>query len=212
MKFFPSKYVRCLGLLLALVTLTAALAVPAGAVYSDDYAQWKQGDPEWNEAPAWSGSYTTFLANSGCWVTSVSMLLRHYGVVDGDVEDFNPWICAGELAAGGALLNSGDMVLSQVGSVYPGFDCAGEYGFSYDRLYELFDGGYACAVLINGGGHMVAVKDILSDGTVEIMDPGSDKTTLDQCSGLAEIICFGPVERETDLLPIAAPQSTPAVS
>lgn len=213
MKFSHSKMIRCITLLLVLAALTAALTVPAGAAGSDDYTQWKQGDPEWNQSPAWSGGYSSFMANSGCWVTSLSMLLRHYGQVSEDADEFNPWICAKTLANGGALLGSGDMVLSMVGSVYPDFDCAGEYGFSYSRLEELFDEGYACAVLINGGGHMVAVKDILPDGTVEIMDPGSDKTLLSECSGLSEIICFGPVERpEPASVGLTGPESTPAVS
>ena len=133
------------------------------------------------------------MRNSGCWVTSVAMLLRHYGAASEDPEVFNPFICCGELYAAGALTGGGDMVLRRVGEAYPGFDYAGEWSYSLDRLRELYDGGYACAVLINGGRHMVAVTAVGEDGTVEILDPASDKTSLSECSGVTTIYAFGPV-------------------
>lgn len=201
----------CALLVMALL-LCGAAAVRADALASDDYSQWRQADDEWNESAAWPGGWSSFIRNSGCWVTSVSMLLRHYGVVEGDVEEFNPWICAGELYAAGALLGNGDMVLSMVGSAYPGFDYAGEYSYSFSRLQQLYEDGYACAVLINGGRHMVAVKSVSDDGTVEIMDPASDKATLAECSGVTTIYCFGPIETEEAESTYAASEVQPAVS
>ncbi len=205
--------VRYIGLFLALALLVCgAGAVRADALASDDYTLWRQYDPEWNESPAWPGGWSSFMGNSGCWVTSVAMLLRHYGVVEGDVDEFNPWICCGELYAAGALTGGGDMVLGMVGEAYPGFDCAGSYSYSFDRLQELYDEGYACSVLINGGRHMVAVKAVLEDGTVEIMDPASDMTTLAECSGVTTIYCFGPIEQTQGIETPVVLAMTPEIS
>ena len=167
-------------------------AVRAGALASDDYTQWKQADEEWNETAPWTGTSAGFMARSGCWITSVSMLLRQYGLVSEDLEEFNPWICAGELYAAGALTWSGDMVLRNVDAAYPGFHYVGTYGYSFSLLQELFEEGYACALLVKGGGHMVAVRDVLEDGTVEIMDPGWEHTTLSEWGGATEIVVFDP--------------------
>ena len=186
-------HIRRIGLLLAVIALAGCLTVPAAALASDDYTEWRQGDPEWNETPAWSGGWSSFIQNSGCWVTSIAMLLRHYGVETGDVSEFNPWIFCNELAAAGGITGSGDMRLSVIEEVYPEFAYAGEYAYSHEKLLELFDAGYACAVLINGGGHMVAVKYVTEDDA-EIMDPASDAELLSECGGVTTIYCFGPLE------------------
>ena len=190
-------YRRTLGLLLALATMISCvtlLPASADALAGSDYTQWRQDDPEWNETAAWSGGWSSFLASSGCWVTSISMLLRQYGLVSSDVDEFNPWICCGILAEHGALLDSGDMVLSQLGEAFPGFDYVGDYSYSVDTLREKLSEGYACSILVNYGGHMVAVRGVLEDDTVVVMDPGSDCTELDDFGGSAvTILCFGPV-------------------
>jgi len=100
----------------------------------------------------------------------------------------------GILAEHGALLNSGDMVLSQLGSAFPGFSYAGDCDYSLENLREKLAAGYACAILVNYGGHMVAVRSVLEDDTVVIMDPASDRTSLDEYGGSAtSILYFGPV-------------------
>ena len=212
---FSKLTIRMMGLLLALATLVgcgALLMSPAAALASDDYTQWKQGDEEWNESPAWPGGWSSFLSSGGCWVTSISMLLRQYGLVSGDVDEFNPWICCGILAENGALNGNGDMVLSRLGDAFPGFSYVGDCDYSLEALKEKLAEGYACSVLVNYGGHMVAVRGILEDGTVVVMDPGSDRTTLDEFGDSAvTIMYFGPVRSAAETLE-AAPQNTPAVS
>ncbi len=180
--------------LLALFSLTL-LPLSADATASDNYLEWRQYEEEWNESPAWSGGYSSFLRNSGCWVTSISILLRQYGLVSSSVDEFNPWICCGILAEHDALLGSGDMVLSRVGDAFPGFSYAGGVDYSVETLREKLHEHYACAVLVNHGGHMVAVRGVLEDDTVVIADPASDATTLDQFGGSeTEILCFGPLQ------------------
>ena len=207
MKRIRNRSIRYIALTLALCALlsvTPLMRTGADALASDDYTQWKQDDAEWNSAAAWSGSYAGFLAKSGCWITSISMLLRQYGLVSEDVDEFNPWICAGTMFSAGALTGGGLTVLGMVGEAFPGFDYAGTYSYSFDRLRELFGEGYACALLVRGGGHMVAVKDVLDDGTVEILDPGWDYTTLAEWGGATEIIAFGPIERTEEKRVIAS--------
>ena len=206
MKRIRNRSVKYIGLTLALCVLLSAsplLNTGADALASDDYTQWKQSDAEWNTAAAWPGSYAGFLADSGCWITSISMLLRQYGLVSEDVWEFNPWVCAGEMYGAGALTGGGLTVLGMVGTAFPGFDYAGTYTYSFGTLKELFDAGYACALLVKGGGYMVAVRNVRIDGTVEILDPGWDYTLLSQWGGATEIIAFGPIE-QTDAEPAAA--------
>ena len=199
MKRIRNHIGKTIGLALALCVLLSAsplLSTGADALASDDYTLWKQSDADWNSSAAWPGSYPGFLANSGCWITSISMLLREYGLVSSDVDEFNPYVCAGDLYSAGALTSGGLTVLGMVGEAYPGFDYAGTYSYSFDRLKELYDAGYACALLVKGGGHMVAVSGVLDDGTVKILDPGWDYTTLAEWGGATEIIAFGPIETE----------------
>jgi hypothetical protein len=69
------------------------------ATAGNDYTQWRQSDPAWNQSEAWPASEypnatTRYMSGGGCLVTSIAMLLRQYNIVTtSDVNSFNPWIC-----------------------------------------------------------------------------------------------------------------------
>ena len=186
---------RILSMLLALVMLATLLPTNAFAVASNDYTQWRQSDPEWNQAEAWPASQypnasMRWMRNAGCLVTSVAMLLRHYGVVTTtDVNSFNPWICNNALKAAGAFTSAADMYWDGVKKAYPGFVYVGQKSYSKATLASLYSQGYACIVGVNNNGHYVAVKSANSSGAV-IMDPGWGYTSLSSFSSVNTIVYY----------------------
>ena len=186
---------RLLSILLATVMVLTMLPVTAMATASNDYTQWRQGDPEWNQAEAWPAdeypnASMRWMRNAGCLVTSVAMLLRHYGVVTAtDVNSFNPWICNNALKAAGAFTSGADMYWDGVRKAYPGFVYVGQKSYSKETLASLYSQGYACIVGVNGNGHYVAVKSANSSGAT-IMDPGWGYTSLSSFSSVNTIVYY----------------------
>lgn len=161
----------------------------------NDYTNWKQNDPEWNQQEAWPASQypnatIRRMSGAGCAVTSIAMLLRHYGVItSSDVNVFNPWICNETLKNAGAFNSAADLYWN-LNNAYPGFVYQDQVGYSLPMLTSLYNRGYACMVKVNGSGgydHFVAVRNV-SGSTVSIMDPGSSATNLNAYSSKKLII------------------------
>lgn len=183
-------------LILAFAMMISIL--PAGASAAvDDYTQWKQYDPEWNQSEAWSwqdypGASLRTLGAGGCLVTSIAMLLRHYDVIaETDLNAFNPWICNEALKAAGAFDSEADLIYAYVENAYPGFVYQDCIGYDLSTLKSLMNDGYACIVKVNGRQHYVAVKNIDGDNVV-IMDPGSEATSLSAYGGASSILYYAP--------------------
>lgn len=195
------KTVISLILVLALLCSVFPASVSAAAV--DDYTQWKQYDPEWNQAEAWiwqeyPDATIHTMRGAGCLVTSIAMLLRHYDVIENvDLDAFNPWICNETLKAAGAFNSEADLIYGYVENAYPGFVYQDCIDYDLSALKNLMDDGYACIVKVSGRQHYVAVNTIVDDDVV-IMDPGSDATSLSAYGGGSYILYFAPtpVKRE----------------
>lgn len=189
-----------ISLILVLALMYSVLPARASAAAVDDYTQWKQYDPEWNQCEAWSwedypGASLRTLGAGGCVVTSIAMLLRHYDVIaENEVDSFNPWICNEALKAVGAFDSNADLIYDYVENAYPGFSYQGWTGYDLATLKSLMDEGYACIVQVSGSGgwyHYVAVNTIDGDNVV-IMDPGSEATSLSDFGGVYSILYFAP--------------------
>lgn len=179
---------KTLCILLSLVILfSTVLLVPndAYAYYvsasaTNDYTTWKQTSSTWGEATPWPNADRPKFGDAGCWITSVAILLRHYGVVnESDVNKFNPLICNNQLMKYDVIDTAGDWHnLDKMSSAYPGFSYVGEKGYSFSTLKSLYEQGYACIVHeTREEGHYVAVKSVSSSGVV-VMDPGCNTTNL----------------------------------
>ena len=157
--------------------------IPCAMAASNDYTTWRQSDSAWNQSVAWPASQypaatMRYMREAGCLVTSIAMLLRHYNVVtDSNVNNFNPWKCNEALKSAGAFNSAADLIWGSISKAYPGFQYAGNAGYSASTLYDLYSRGYACIVAVNGYGHYVAVKSATSSASV-IMDPGWGYSSL----------------------------------
>ena len=188
---------RLLAMILVLVMLLSLVPSSAFATASNDYTQWKQFDPEWNQTEAWPASRypdatMRWMKEAGCAVTSVSMLLRHYNVVtDSNVNNFNPWICNTALGNAGALNSAADIVWGNISNAYPGFVFMNIVSYSAETLVSLYNQGYACIVGVNYNSHYVAVRSATNTSNIVIMDPGkSNNTSLSAYGGLSSIVYF----------------------
>lgn len=191
------RFLCVLLVLLLLVSILPFSGMETAAYYdtgyaTSDYTNWKQTSTQWASASPWPGTSSKF-GDVGCYITSVAILLRHYGVVsDSDLNLFNPLICNDALMAVGAITDEADLIPSAISRAYPGFVYAGTRSYSLDTLKSLMDSGYACIVqnVKNGGSHFIAIRSV-SGSTVTMMDPGSSSTNLTaQYSGLTNIVYY----------------------
>lgn len=179
-KYYIKK--RILSFILA-VCLAVPMLTGTASAASNDYTTWKQYDNAWGNAVAWPRSQypnatMRTLGEAGCLVSSIAILLRHYGVVtESDVNRFNPWTVNEQLKANGCFDSAADLIWNRVKKAYPGFQYAGKKNYSLSALTDLYKKGYACIVQINNGMHYVAIRSI-NGSTVKMMDPGSRNTTL----------------------------------
>lgn len=194
---------RVICLVLCLIALVNVLAVGAGAAAVDDYTQWKQYDPAWNQTEAWpaaqypNASLHT-MREAGCLVTSIAMLLRHHNVVMEDGSSFNPGICCDKMKEAGVFNNAADIVFERVAWAYPGFAFAGIKSYSFSKLKELFEDGYACILQVNGSNgyyHYVAVQNIVGSD-VYLMNPGAANSTLAELGAAYQIIVYAATPAE----------------
>lgn len=207
----------------ALAALLAAALIPAGltnissiqAKADSDYRQWKQYDPEWNQAKAWPRSHFpantesyAYMHQAGCLVTSISMLLRHYDVIKTDnVEEFNPWICNEKLKAAGAFTTGARLTFEKVSKAFPDFVYAGYEPYTPQRVSDLYNQGHALVGFVqtnSATGHYVAISDATDPNNIEIYDPDSDYTRLDQWGRVFGIVIFRPAN---GVKPDRAPKS-----
>lgn len=172
---------RIIAWLLVVVILVPFTPMRVNAA-SNDYTTWKQGDPAWNQKEAWPRSqYRTAsmrtMREAGCVVTSIAMLLRQHNVVtEPDVNKFNPWIFNEQLKAYGCFDNSANLYWGRVSKVYPSFKYVGSKSYSLANIRSLYNSGYACVIKVNSY-HYVALRSV-NGSTVNIMDPGYNRTTL----------------------------------
>lgn len=132
------------------------------------------------------------MCQSGCLVTSLAMLLRHYeAVTDSNVNSFNPWIFNERLKQFNGFTSAANMYYAAVTKLYPGFVFQGITAYSASQLSSLYNQGYACIVKVqNRNSHYVATRDASNTGNILIMDPGSGATNLSYYGGGKEIIYY----------------------
>lgn len=179
---FQSKTWKRIIVWLLVVAILAPLTPMRVNAASNDYTTWKQGDPAWNQKEAWPKSQYSraslrTMRDGGCAVTSIAMLLRQYNVVtESNVNKFNPWIFNEQLKANGCFDSAADLYWGRVSNVYPSFKYVGNKTYSLANIRSLYNSGYACVIKVNSN-HYVALRSV-NGSTVNIMDPGYNRTTL----------------------------------
>lgn len=179
---FKSKTWKRIIVWLLIVAISIPVIPMRVNAASNDYTTWKQTDPAWNQKEAWPKSqYRTAsmrtMREAGCVVTSIAMLLRQHNVVtEPNVSNFNPWIFNEQLKANGCFDNSANLYWGRVSKVYPSFKYVGSKTYSLANIRSLYNSGYACVIKVNSY-HYVALRSV-NGSTVNIMDPGYNRTTL----------------------------------
>ncbi len=185
------KGLRITSIIMTLIISLGLFNLTATA--AGEYKTWKQGDPRWGNIAL--GAFCN-MADSGCKITSIAMLMVHAGV---ETEtNFNPGVLAQKYFNGGYLTwnasnieddsNLLDSATNQENS--PNFYRVGEASYhtsSFSQIYNSINGllsqGYFVEVRVSYDKHSVAV-DYCSNGEVYIMDPaGGGKTRLSQYNG-----------------------------
>ena len=147
------------------------------------YAGWKQADSAWGSITI--GNTRRTIAEVGCLVTSVSMLIAKSGVTVNVDGDFNPGTFVQALNQVGGFQGA-NFVWGSVSNVAPDFRYVGKAYVSgqsqsqkLSTLQDLLNQGYYVVAEVKGntGQHWVAV-DGINGSEVLMMDPASQSTSM----------------------------------
>ena len=152
-------------------------------VASGEYANWKQCGASWSSVPISNSGNN--ICNIGCLATSVSMLIAKSGVPT-TINNFNPGTFVEYLNGHGGFASGGNFLWNSATEVAPSFKYQGKMslsGLSREQKFnmissELAKGSYlTCEVKGNTGQHWV-VADSVNGNDINILDPGSNATTM----------------------------------
>lgn len=147
------------------------------------YAGWKQADSAWGSITI--GNTRRTIAEVGCLVTSVSMLIAKSGVAVNVDGDFNPGTFVQALNRVNGF-EGANFRWYKVSEVAPNFQYAGKVNVSgqsqaqkLSSLQNLLNQGYYVVAEVKGstGQHWVAV-DGINGNNVLMMDPASQSTSM----------------------------------
>ena len=188
--------------------LTLALAVSGGSFSvlgeeAEDYTQWKQADPRWNQQEAWPeaqfpGAESRTLAEGGDLVTALAMLLRQHEIVTD--ADFTPWECNEMLKQAEAFNQEGQLLWNRVSQAFPGFHFENRVEYSLRKVRALYVYGFPCILEMkdrDGNLHYAALQSE-SRNVVRILDPASDKTGINSPSEVQAVYYFALRPDNTD--------------
>lgn len=154
------------ALSLALTTLVAG-QLAASADSSMNVAVMGQQDGAWGGAPLGS-SATDTIASAGCAITSVTMMLRYYGI-NTDPGAFNSWL------NGNVGYANGDQLLWDAVTNYTGGHVAfsGWLGADLDAIHTELDAGrpVVAEVSLGGNQHFILLTGYSTEGGLTANDP-----------------------------------------
>ncbi|MBR4627994.1 MAG: dockerin type I repeat-containing protein [Ruminococcus sp.] len=153
---------------------------------ADSYTSWSQLDERWSGISL-AGTYT--IGNSGCLITSLSIMAMHSGSIDdaalknlgiSDVSDFNPGVLAKAYTARGGFNQWGGIASwGTISQIIPSvtfitdshFKSADADGIAAE-IKELMASGQHIIMNVNGH-HWVYVEGV-ADGEIYMFDPACD--------------------------------------
>lgn len=146
-----------------------------------DYKKWLQYDGRWGSMTLGAGGDT--MADSGCLVTAIAMLMVHSGAADESGVD--PGKLCAYLSNNGGFTGNSELYWAKINGAVSGFRLA-HYNVSlsgsrYDKAAKIkryLDEGYYVVVSVGYDAHWVAVDYADDEGNVYIFDPGYSYTSL----------------------------------
>ncbi len=162
------RLARSVALAAALVTVAAlSTQLPVSADSTMTVPVMGQQDPAWGGAPLGT-STTDTVASSGCAITSVTMLLRYYGMHT-DPGALNAW-----LTANGGYAFDDSLVWASITSYTGGRVAFLQWtGADLGLIQSELDAGrpVVAEVQLNGNQHFVLITGYTGDGGFQINDP-----------------------------------------
>lgn len=161
------------------------------------YRSWVQGAAELNEREAWPADLFPeaewqYFKQAGCLVTSLSIILRRFGIEpEPDEARFNPWILNERLIEAGAFTPSADLIMEDIHKLYP-LEYVGELPYSRQTLMRLMEQGEPFLITVPGvrGARHFVVPDELTENDLRIIDPAWSKPFLSEFDVIHEICVF----------------------
>lgn len=191
---------RAAGALTAAVLITSSFSGGylrrAEAFAAAEYTTWSQLDPRWSSVSM--GMYN--IGNSGCLITSLSIMAMHSGSIDGtalknlgisDISQFNPGVLAnaftryngfnqwGGIASWGTISQIIPSITFIRDAKFKSSDAAG----IASEIKEMQAQGLHIIVNVNGH-HWVYIEGV-SDGNICMFDPANDERFVSDCYTLA---------------------------
>ena len=159
---------------------------------------WKQRDPKWANVKI--GNTNSTIADIGCLVTSVAILIEKSGIDTGNVKPFNPGTFVEALNNNGGFDGNGNLQYGAINKVVPNFRFVNKINLKdktkqekIETMKKYFESGYYLTVEVKGATegnqHWVAVSNINNDNIIMI-DPGSNQTDLFNAYELNKISKF----------------------
>ncbi|MDE6104026.1 MAG: SH3 domain-containing protein [Oscillospiraceae bacterium] len=142
------------------------------------YKDWTQSDSRWGNKSL--GSCGDTMAEIGCAVTSIAILVVHSG--SKSESSFNPGTLCDYLSKNGGFDNYGNVYWGAVSGLVPDFTFEKKAYFSSNtksgitnELKNYINQGYYIVMSVKYDGHWVAI-DTISNGEVYMIDPAQNKT------------------------------------
>lgn len=145
---------------------------------ADGYKDWTQGDSRWGNKTL--GSCGDTMAEIGCAVTSIAILVVHSG--SKSESSFNPGTLCDYLSKNGGFDNYGNVYWGAVSGLVPNFTFEKKASFSSNtkssitnELKSYINQGYYIVMSVKYDGHWIAI-DTIKNGEVYMIDPAQNKT------------------------------------
>ena len=161
------------------------------------YRTWTQADPRFNREEVWplelfpKSTFHTF-KGSGCLITSLAIMLRHFGIEkEEDEEKFNPLILNKRFIEHGAFDECADLDIKYINRLYP-LEYKGDAPYTHELMVEALSSGEPFLVTVPGvhATHHFIVPDHLDGDDLSIIDCAWGKGHLSEFDSVCQIRLF----------------------
>lgn len=159
-------------------------------INNKNYLSWKTYDEYLNIEEMWpkdiyKDAAYSYVKDIGCYVVSLSIMMRLFGIVETSFEQFNPLILCNKLKAINAFSLDGSVNVEKLQEAYP-LKLIDSIPYSKMSLDDSIRQGYACQIIVKGKKrpqHYVVPLKIL-EKDVEIIDPTEDRKYISETEPL----------------------------
>lgn len=134
----------------------------------NNYRKWKQWDRSYNMEEMWPKdrypeAVSPWMYYAGCFVTSLAIMLKRFGVVTEDYETFNPLTLCERIKSVNGFDKDGAVIMECLDRLWP-IHYVDDIPYSREALIETLESGMACQLMVRGEAaeyHYVVPDEIL---------------------------------------------------